>query len=199
MHVASRAWHERNARPAPPRTPAPRPPWWRSGPSGRCNFVYHTDETWRPGAGPRARTWRRPRPVSPKVARPHLTECKALTPSPAPSAPLLRRQPAPRGSGARTVLYFGYCIELQNCLRRSEEAKLPRKPLRNCLKSPGIGAEPVSYQAQKTARQGSISAFRATEDPPSRLLQLLFRQFQKGNSRNCVSNMLHKCLLEARI
>jgi hypothetical protein len=52
------------------------------------------------------------------------------------------------------------------------------------MKSPGIGVEPVPRQAQKTAPQGSISAFRATEDPPPGLLQLLFIQSQKVNSAN---------------
>src|SRR5918995_5000403 len=32
---------------------------------------------------------------------------------PARSAPLLRRHPAPCGTGAQTVLYFGTCIELR--------------------------------------------------------------------------------------
>src|SRR5829696_9294689 len=33
---------------------------------------------------------------------------------PARSAPLLRRHPAPCGTGAQTVLYFGTCIELRD-------------------------------------------------------------------------------------
>ncbi len=41
-----------------------------------------------------------------------------------------------------------------------------------------IGSPPV----QKTAPQGYTSVFRATEDPPSGLLQLLFIQSRKVNS-----------------
>src|SRR5829696_917080 len=43
--------------------------------------------------------------------------------------------------------------------------------------------EAVLHQARKTASEGSILVFGATEDPPSGLLQLLFIQSQKGNSR----------------
>src|SRR5215203_1016360 len=46
---------------------------------------------------------------------------------------------------------------------------------RDCMKSPDrcrTGTPPSA----ETAPQGSISAFRATEDPPSGLLQLLFIQ-----------------------
>jgi hypothetical protein len=50
------------------------------------------------------------------------------------------------------------------------------------MKTP-VGIEPVPYQAQKTAPQDYISVFRATEEPPSELLQLLFIQSQKDHSR----------------
>src|SRR5215203_1766386 len=54
---------------------------------------------------------------------------------------------------------------------------------RDCMKSPDrcrTGTPPSA----ETAPQGSISAFRATEDPPSGLLQLLFIQSRKVNSAN---------------
>jgi hypothetical protein len=46
-----------------------------------------------------------------------------------------------------------------------------------------IGVEPVPHQARKTVPQGSMSVFRATEDPSSGLLQLLFIQSRKVNSQ----------------
>src|SRR5829696_10365319 len=46
--------------------------------------------------------------------------------------------------------------------------------------------EAVLYQARKTASEGSILVFGATEDPPSGLLQLLFIQSQKVNSAKFV-------------
>src|SRR5215203_7121092 len=52
---------------------------------------------------------------------------------------------------------------------------------RDCMKSPDrcrTGTPPSA----ETAPQGSISAFRATEDPPSGLLQLLFIQSRRGYS-----------------
>jgi hypothetical protein len=45
-----------------------------------------------------------------------------------------------------------------------------------------IGVAPVTHQAHKTASRGSILVFRATEDPSSGLLQLLFIQSRKGSA-----------------
>jgi hypothetical protein len=70
---------------------------------------------------------------------------------------------------------------LNRCaLMCSLTAKVERR--RDCMKI-RIGVEPVPHQAQKTASQGSISAFRATEDPPSGLLRLLFIQSRRRDSR----------------
>jgi hypothetical protein len=51
------------------------------------------------------------------------------------------------------------------------------------MKTPD-GRRPVPCQAQKTASEGSILVFGATEDPPLGLLQLLFIQSRKECSRN---------------
>jgi hypothetical protein len=50
------------------------------------------------------------------------------------------------------------------------------------MKTPDTGVKPVPHQAQKTASEGTILVFGATEEPPSGLLQLLFIQSQKENS-----------------
>jgi hypothetical protein len=39
------------ARSATSRSPAPPPPWRRTGPLGRCHYVHYTGESWRPKIG----------------------------------------------------------------------------------------------------------------------------------------------------
>jgi hypothetical protein len=107
----------RNARPAPPRPPAPHLASPRSGSSGRCNFGflarcnydYHTGDTWRPrsrAASTNVATT--PALIAEQNRAPH--RMQVAYPINRSKRTSLVQLPKKRGSGVQAVLYFGYCI-----------------------------------------------------------------------------------------